>query len=63
MSSVSGPNYTYRTEETTADNYIKARQSGQPRLQLAIALMGLVSLGYMLWTIAKMLGLLEGRFS
>jgi len=52
--------YNYRTEESRAEEYAMEQGNGGGRVQLIVALLGIFSLVFMLWTIAKMLGVLEG---
>lgn len=56
MSSVSEPGYGYRADNYAAEDYMRPRRSGQSVLKALIAVIGMVPLGYMLWTIAKLLG-------
>ncbi len=60
MRSVSESAFSHRTGEIDTGDYLRPRRSGSARIQLVIAVLGMVSLGYMLWTIAKMLGVISG---
>lgn len=60
MRSVSESAFRSGNDEYGVEEYMQPQRSGSARVQLVIAVLGMVSLGYMLWTIAKMLGLVSG---
>lgn len=60
MHSVSESAFSRQTGKFGTEEYLRPRRSGSARIQLVIAVLGMISLGYMLWTIAKMLGYIEG---
>ncbi|MFP3943704.1 MAG: hypothetical protein ACLFWF_07415 [Alphaproteobacteria bacterium] len=60
MRSVSESAFSHRSGEYGAEEYMRPQRSGGARIQLIIAILGMGTLGYMLWTIAKMLEVVPG---
>jgi hypothetical protein len=59
------PESAYRQQDNEygaygAQDYLQPQRRGSTKIQIAIAILGLVSFGWMLWTIAKMLGVIPG---
>lgn len=50
--------YRHHHEEYATAYELEPRRRGRAQVQLILAILGLVSLGYMLWTIAQLLGVI-----